>query len=193
MSDMPATSVTRLLADVSSGDKQAIQRLFPLVYDELHRLAARHFSRENDGHTLQATALVHEAYLRMAGKEGSGWNDRTHFFAVASQVMRHVLVDHARKRCAGKREGRARQTCLDDRVGIIASEESPEEMLALDAALAELERYDARLARVVEMRFFAGLSVEETAEAMGSSTATVKRDWRTARAWLLGHIGGGPA
>jgi RNA polymerase sigma factor (TIGR02999 family) len=160
----------------------------PLVYDELRKLAASHLKSERDNHTLQATALVHEAYLRLVGQRSVSWASRAHFYGIAAQMMRRILVDHARKRQAAKRSPGTLFLDLGEEGEPSAPDRMPE-LLVLDRALNELERLDPRQARVVELRFFAGLSVEETAEVAGVSTATVKREWRTARAFLRHEIG----
>ncbi len=179
--------VTALLREWSAGDRGALERLMPLVYGELRRLAASHLRSERGDHTLQPTALVHEAYLRLVGQRSVSWANRAHFFGIAAQMMRRVLVDHARRRLAAKRSPGTLYVDLGEEVAA-AADRAPE-LLALDRALTELERLDPRQARVVELRFFAGLSVEETAEVAGVSTATVKREWRTARAFLRHEIG----
>jgi len=171
-----ADDVTALLQAWGQGDSDAGERLFPLVYAELRRQARRYMRGERADHTLQPTALAHEAYLRLAGRERV-WADRAHFFAVAARAMRQVLVDHARRRRAAKRDGLQLEAPEDVR-------NEPVDLLDLDAALAELAQLDPKQVEVVEMRFFAGLSVEETAEALGLSPRTVKREWSTARAWL---------
>ena len=160
----------------------------PLVYEELRKLAASHLRSERGNHTLQATALVHEAYLRLIGQRSVSWASRAHFYGIAAQMMRRVLVDHARKRQAAKRSPGTLFIDLAEEGAASAPDRMPE-LLVLDRALTELERLDPRQARVVELRFFAGLSVEETAEVAGISTATVKREWKTARAFLRHEIG----
>lgn len=180
--------VTQLLNRWRAGDAAAAEELMPLVYDELRRLARRQLARERAGHTLGTTALVHEAYINLVEHPGSAWQDRLHFFAIASRVMRRVLVWAARRREAAKRGGGVRPVTLDDRIP--GSDDHIDDVLALDEALHRLEDLDPRLCRVVECRHFAGLSVSETAEALGVSAATVKRDWRTARAWLRKELGG---
>lgn len=193
MGDSSRQDVTGLLRRWEEGDKEALEELMPLVYGELRRLAAHYLRIERSGHTLQPTALVHEAYLRLVDQRHVVWQNRAHFFGIAAQMMRRVLVDHARRRAAGKRNAAAY------RIGPEGANSGAEadrelEILALHDALTGLERLDARQARIVELRFFGGLSVEETAEAAGVSTATVKREWRTARAWLRRELdsAGGP-
>jgi RNA polymerase sigma factor (TIGR02999 family) len=181
--------ITQLLSRTRQGDHRAQEELLPLVYDTLRQLAANCMRNERRDHTLQPTALVHEAYLRLVGREHDQWQSRAHFFAVASQTMRHLLVDHARSRVAGKRGGRRQRVELNER--LLYAEDHPEELLALDAALERLKLQSERQARIVELRFFGGLSVEETAEALDVSPKTVKRDWAVARAWLRGEVGGG--
>ncbi len=176
-------SVTALLVDLSNGDRAAMERLAPLVYEELRRIARRHFRREPTDHTLQSTALVHEAYMRLVDQTGVQWRNRAHFFGVAAEMMRRILVDHARHRKAIKRGAGAVKLSLDDAIGI--GERRDLELVALDEALTALAALDPQQCRVVELRFFAGLSIEETAEVLGISPATVKRDWVTAKAWLL--------
>lgn len=160
----------------------------PLVYGELRRLAASHLRSERGDHTLQPTALVHEAFLRLVGQRSVSWASRAHFYGIAAQMMRRVLVDHARRRLAAKRSPGTLYLDLGEHAAAAVPDRAPE-LLSLDRALTELERLDPRQARVVELRFFAGLSVEETAEVAGISTATVKREWRTARAFLRHEIG----
>ncbi len=177
--------VTLLLAAWHDGDPEALSRLMPLVYSELRRLAARSLDGERRDHTLQPTALVHEAYLRLAGGAVPRWHDRVHFFAVAAQVMRRLLVDHARARRTDKRGGGARRLPLEAALEIGApGAGDPELLLALDVALDELAEHDARKARIIELRFFGGLTQEETALAVGVATSTVILEARLARAWL---------
>ena len=174
--------VTRLLVAWRQGDEQALDALMPSVYDELRRLAHRHLNKERDDHTLSTTALVHEAYLNLVGGNPVSVNNRTHFFAVASRVMRRLLIWYARRRNSAKRGGGAPVLSLE--AAAVLSDNPVDELLALDRALGRLELLDQRLCRVIEYRYFGGMSVEETATALGISTATVKRDWRTARTWL---------
>ena len=185
--EQPEREVTALLRDWSGGDRDALERLMPLVYQELRRLAASYLRVERPDHTLQPTALVHEAYLRLVDQRGVSWQNRAHFFGIAAQMMRRILVDHARRRQAAKRDATALRVQAMSAEGEEASVRDPE-LLALDQALCGLESLDARQARIVELRFFGGLNVEETAEVAGVSSATVKREWRTARAWLAREI-----
>ncbi|HEV3198914.1 MAG TPA: sigma-70 family RNA polymerase sigma factor [Bryobacteraceae bacterium] len=180
--------VTRLLIAMQDGQRDAEPRLLTLVYDELRKLAASYLRRERPDHTLQATALVHEAYLRLADQHAT-WQNRAHFFGVAAQVMRRILVDHARACHAGKRGSGQAKISLDE--ALVLSHAESQELLDLDEALSRLAEFDGRLARVVELRFFAGLSVQETAEVVGCATRTVNRDWRTAQAWLRRELGAG--
>jgi len=181
--------VSRLLLAWSEGDKAAMDQLMPLVYGELRRLAKHHMRRERAGHTLQTTALIHEAYLRLIDASQVRLENRRHFFAAASRLMRQVLVDLARERGSHKRGGGAEQVSLDE--ALMVSEQRDEGLLALDEALLALAELDARKSQVVELRFFGGLSVEETAEALDVSVETVHRDWRLARSWLLRKLRGG--
>jgi RNA polymerase sigma-70 factor (ECF subfamily) len=176
-----AQDVSRLLRAWSRGDSGALERLTPIVYGELRRLARRHLRGERNGHSLQATALVNEAYVRLTDFTQVEWQNRAHFFAVSAQVMRRILVDHARRRNAKRGRGHA-HVSLDEAV-VVAPEPSLD-LVALDDALQALARVDARKAQVVEMRFFGGLSVEESAEVLEVSPVTVMRDWRAAKAWL---------
>jgi RNA polymerase sigma factor (TIGR02999 family) len=181
--------VTHLLRQFNCGDSQAANELAPLIYNELKRLAAACMRRERPEHTLQATALVHEAYLRLMGQRNVQWSDRAHFFAVAATLMRRVLLDYARKHHAAKRGAAPRKATLEE--GLLITEEHLDDVLALDDCLTRLAALDPRQAHLVELRFFAGLNVEETAEVMGISTATVKREWSSAKAWLNREITGG--
>jgi len=174
--------ITHLLIAARGGGREAYDALFPLVYDGLRRLAGARLRGEREGHTLSAGDLVHEAYLKLIRLDEIEWNDRAHFFALAAQAMRQILVDHARRRAAQRRGGDRVRTTLHD--AMLAPEPRAERLLALDRALERLEQEDERRARVVVCRFFAGMSVEETAEALGTSPATVKRDWTLARARL---------
>ncbi len=174
-------SVTRLLQDLREGDAQAFPELLAAVQQELRGLAARHLAGERLGHTLQPTALVHEAYLKLVEQRAQSWESKSHFLAIASTAMRRVLLEHARARLAGKRDGGKRVTLFEV---ASAAEETPAALVALDGALEELARVDPEGARIVELRWFGGLSSEDAAQVLGVSTATVERGWRAARAWL---------
>jgi RNA polymerase sigma factor (TIGR02999 family) len=177
-----SAQISKLLINWGLGDQQARDALIPLIYGELRRVARRHLGRERRDHTLQSAALVNEAYLRLVRQEPPHWHNRAHFFGVAAQMMRHILVDHARNRAAAKRGGGAPRLSLDPE---IALPQKPEmDLVALDNALNKLASFDAEQGRLIELRFFGGLSIEETAVVMGTSPATVKREWATARAWL---------
>ncbi len=177
--------VTRLLHALQQGEDGAADQLIPLVYAELHDLASHYMRGERDGHTLQPTALVNEAYLRLVDSRGASWQDRAHFYGVAAQAMRRILVDHARRRNAAKREGGQRVTLEDVGAGTGGDQpDRPIDLVALDIALEKLGAIEGRYARVVELRFFGGLEIEQIAEAMGTSPATVKRDWTFAKAFL---------
>jgi RNA polymerase sigma factor (TIGR02999 family) len=179
--------VTALLGDWSRGDRTALDRLLPLIYADLRGIATRQLRKERVSHTLQPTALVHEVYLRLVDQRHGDWQNRAHFFAVAAQVMRRILVDHARRHTAGKRGGGVTCVSVDDVRELPAPGEIP--ILALDQALSRLEVVDADLARIVEMRAFGGLTVEEVAQVLKISPSTAKRDWRTAKAWLTRELG----
>jgi RNA polymerase sigma-70 factor (ECF subfamily) len=183
----PPGEVTLLLAQVKRGDKAALGRMIPLVYKELRRLAGHYLRDERIGHTLQPTALVHEAYLRLVGQDRADWQNRAQFMGVAAQLMRRILVDYARERLAAKRGGGAVRVD-DEQFDAGAGPGQSEELLAVDEAVERLTELDPQQARVVEMRYFGGLSVEETAEALGISPRTVKRDWAMAKAWLRGEL-----
>lgn len=178
--------VTEILHDWSAGDGAAKERLFPLVYDELRRQARGFLSKERAGHTLQPTALVHEAYLKLVDQTRVSWQNRAHFFGTASQLMRRIVIDHARAHASGKRGGAAIRLSLDDVQ--IPSEERADGLIALDEALKNLAEFDERKSKIVEMRFFAGLTDDEIAEVLQISTRTVLRDWKTARLWLYREL-----
>ena len=180
------TDVTRILNAIEAGDLGATDELLPLVYDELRLMAAQKLSRERPGHTLQATALVHEAYLRLAGSQGQGWRSRTYFFGAAAEAMRRILVESARREHRLKRGGDKVRVALADQD--VASEGSPDDLIALDEALTELAEVDPTKAELVKLRYFAGLTIEQTAETLGISPASAKRQWSYARAWLYGRI-----
>jgi len=178
--------VTRLLIQLTDGNRTVLNELLPLVYGELRSLAANYLRRERSGHTLQPTALVHEAYLRLVDQNQVRWQNRAHFFGVAAQMMRRILVDHARGHNAGKRGSDFQKLSLDENIDV--SGERAADIVALDDALRELAVIDEQKSRIVELRFFGGLSVEETAEVLGVSAPTVKRQWRMAKAWLYGQV-----
>ena len=187
---LPAETAVQLLERATAGDEQAASRLMPLVYDELRRLAASYLRRERKGQTLQATALVHEAYVRLISPGDRPWTSRTHFLAIAALSMRQVLVDRARRRAAAKRGGAPQRLTLDDAMLAAGSAGDAVDLLALDDALTKLEALDPVQARIVELRYFGGLTVEETAAAVGLSPATVKRHWTLARAFLKKTLDG---
>jgi RNA polymerase sigma-70 factor, ECF subfamily len=174
--------VTQLLLDWSKGNKEALDKLVPLVYDELRRIASRYMAKERRGHTLQTTALVNEAYVRLIDQKSVQWQNRAHFFAIASQLMRRIVVDHARNHARAKRGGGVQKVSLDE--AAVVSREVASDLIALDEALTRLAAIDPRRSQVVELRFFGGLSVDETAEVLKISTVTVMRDWSMAKAWL---------
>ena len=187
MIDSPGPpEITRLLVDWRGGDQAALEQLIPLVHDELRRLARRHMAHERVGHTLQATALVNEAFVRLIDVQQVKWQDRAHFFAMSSRLMRRILVDFARSKGYQKRGGDAQKVSFDE--ALIVTREPGHDLVALDDALDALAAFDARKAQVVEMRFFGGLSVAETAEALHVSVDTVMRDWKLAKAWLLREL-----
>ena len=178
--------ITRLLADWGSGNKAALDQLLPLVHAELRRIASRQMSRERKGHTLQPTALVNEVYLKLAGQDGFHWRDRAHFFAVCAQVMRHILIDYARNHARDKRGGGAIHVSVDE--AEVSADGQAADFVALDEALRALEAVDPQKGRIVELRYFGGLSVEEVAEVLKISPATVGREWRRAKAWLYREL-----
>jgi RNA polymerase sigma factor (TIGR02999 family) len=183
----PAIEITQLLQSWSHGDKAAIDKLMPLVYNELHSMARRYMSNENPGHTLQTTALVNEAYLRLVSASEANWQNRTHFFAVSAQVMRRILVDWARSRHAAKRGNDVPALELDE--ALAGPLKTGTDLVAVDDALEALALLDARKSQIVELRFFGGLSVKETAEVLKVSEETVHRDWRLAKSWLRRELG----
>ena len=180
--ESPSQDITVLLSSVRNGDSAAMQQIIPLVYGELRKLAGRYMRLERPDHTLQPTALVNEAFLRRAQGQNITWENRAQFFGIAARLMRQILIDHAREHSAAKRGSGQKAMALDE--GLVYSADKAGEMVALDDALQRLERLDARQSRIIELRFFGGLSVEETAEVMGISPRTVKREWSIARLWL---------
>ena len=181
-----AHQVTKLLLEWSGGDAAALEQLVPLVHDQLHRLAHQHMERESPGHILQTSALINEAYLRLVDQPQIRWENRNHFFGIAARLMRRILVDDARKRNSAKRGGSLIQVPLDEAAGL--AQEQSANVTALDEALQRLETIDARQGRMVELRFFGGLSIEETADVLQVSPGTVMRDWTFARAWLRNEM-----
>lgn len=182
----PDSPITSLLARLKDGNKEAEAELVPLVYKELHRLARRYMRGERPGHTLQTSALVNEAYIRLIGEHGIDWKNRAHFFGVCAQIMRRILVDHARSRDARKRGGPAQKISLEN--AFVYTPEQSWQVVALHEALSKLAEWDERQARIVELKFFAGLDLEEVAEVMGISPTTVKRELQHAKAWLYGEL-----
>jgi RNA polymerase sigma factor (TIGR02999 family) len=183
--------ITTLLTGARAGDREAQARLFEVVYGELRRMAAGHLRNERRDHTLQPSALVHEAYLRLLGRLDVPWENRAHFFTTAAGTMRRILIDHARTRRAQKRDGALRRVDVEHEPSAFAVDADADRLLVVDEALTRLAAWDERQARVVELRFFAGLTVDETAEVLGISSKTVKRDWSMARAWLQTQFEGG--
>jgi RNA polymerase sigma factor (TIGR02999 family) len=179
-------NVTQLLIDLSNGDRNAVDLLLPVIYDELRKLAANYLRRERPDHTLQPTALVHEAYIRLVDQTRVNWQNRAHFFGVAAQIMRRLLVDHARRHNAEKRGQDFQKITLDENID--RAVERSTMLIALDDALHALAEFDEQKARVVELRYFGGLSIEETADVMGVTPTTIKRHWRFAKAWLHGEM-----
>jgi RNA polymerase sigma-70 factor, ECF subfamily len=186
MPTISSQQIAALLQAWSDGDQTAVERLMPLVYDELHRLAKRYMRRERSGHTLQTTALINEAYLRLIERSRTRWENRAHFFAISAQLMRQILVDFARSRRSRKRGGEEFQVSLGEALAIPVKRDA--DLIALDDALNALAAIDERKSRIVELRFFGGLSEEETAEALKISPATVRRDWKVAKVWLLHEL-----
>ena len=189
MSSTAPNEVTRLLVQLADGNRTVLDQLLPLIYDELRRVAANYLRRERRDPTLQPNALVHEAYLRLVDQRDVRWQNRAHFCGVAAEIMRRILVDHARSHNAEKRGGEFERIPLDENLNV-PFEERAAEIIALDTALQELAEIDEQKSRIVEMRYFGGLSVEETAEVLGVSPVTVKRQWRMAKAWLFGRMQG---
>lgn len=189
----PSTGeVTRLLQDLSSGNREALDKLLPLVYSELRRLAHSYLTRERPDHTLQTTALVHEAYLKLIDQHSVNWENRAQFFALSAQAMRRILLDNARRHTAAKRGSGGQKFSLEE-VATVSNSAANESLIALDIALQELEVIDAQQSRIVELRYFGGLTIEETAEVLKTSSSSVQREWTIARAWLYKAITGSPA
>ena len=186
-----ANQVTQLLVSWGNGDQQSLESLIPLVYDELRRQARRYLRRERPDHTLQSSALVHEVYVRLIDQRQANWHNRSQFFGVAAQLMRRILVDHARSRGTVKRGAGVTKLAIAEEVAAIEMQNV--DLIALDSSLTKLEQIDPQQCRIVELRFFSGLSIEDTADALSISPATVKRDWAMAKAWLYREISGSPA
>jgi RNA polymerase sigma-70 factor, ECF subfamily len=187
MSQTSSQDLTQMLIQLSEGKSQVVDDILPLIYDELRSLASNYLRRERSDHTLQPTALVHEAYIKLIDQTQVKWQNRAHFFGIAANIMRRILVDHARKHHADKRGGDAEKLPLEEEI-LIVSEGKSAELLALDEALENLAKIDPQKSKIVELRYFGGLSVEETAEVLGVSEITVKRHWRMAKAWLYGQL-----
>ena len=180
-------SITQMLIELTDGNKEVVNQILPHIYDELRRLASSYLRKERSNHTLQPTALVHEAYMKLIDQNRVKWQNRAHFFGIAAQVMRRILMDHARKHQADKRGGEFEKLPIEEEI-LIVSQDKSAELIALDEALTRLALLDERQSRIVELRFFSGMSVEETAEALSVSPATVKNEWRTAKAWLFQEL-----
>ena len=187
MSQPSSSDITQLLIELTGGREDVVDQILPVVYDELRRLAGSYLRRERSDHTLQPTALVHEAYMKLIDHKQVRWQNRAHFFGIAAQVMRRILMDHARKHKADKRGGSAEKLPIDEEI-LVVSNESSSQLLALDDALKTLAQMDPDKAKIVELRYFGGLSIEETAEVMGVSVPTINRHWKLAKAWLYGQL-----
>jgi RNA polymerase sigma factor (TIGR02999 family) len=187
MDQQTSPNITQLLIDLTDGNKEVVNEILPLIYDELRKLANSYLRRERGNHTLQPTALVHEAYMKLIDQKQVRWQNRAHFFGIAAQVMRRILMDYARQHKAEKRGGSGENIPLEEGFIIIENERSAD-LLALDEALENLKKIDEMKAKIVELRYFGGLSVEETAEVLGVSQITIKRHWRMAKAWLYGRL-----
>ena len=191
MKTPPRHEITQLLAEWSGGNQSALDELYPLVYDELHRLARRYMNRERKGHTLQTTALINEAYVRLVDQKNVHWANRSHFFAISAQIMRRILIDHARRHAYAKRGGGAQQVSLEEAATV--ARDQGKELLRLDEAIKSLSEMDPRRGQVVELRYFGGLNNEEIAGVLNVSENTVTRDWNMARAWLYQQLTGSAA
>lgn len=187
MSSNPTANITQMLIDLTDGNQEVVNQILPHIYDELRRLAGSYLRRERSDHTLQPTALVHEAYMKLIDQKQVKWQNRAHFFGIAAQVMRRILMDHARKHLANKRGGNAEVLPLEEEILIVSNDRS-NDLIALDDALEELGKMDPQKARIVELRYFGGLSIEETAEVIGVSVPTINRQWRLAKAWLYSQL-----
>ena len=183
----PPNEITGMLIEMTNGNQDAVNQILPHIYDELKRLASSYLRRERADHTLQPTALVHEAYMKLIDQKRVQWQNRAHFFGIAAQVMRRILMDHARKHQAGKRGGEAEKLQLEEEILVVSHDKSAE-LIALDDALQALAAIDEQKSKIVELRYFGGLSIEETAEVMGVSVPTINRQWRMAKAWLYSQL-----
>jgi len=190
MSKESPHEITQMLLELTDGNQEVVNQILPHIYDELRRLASSYLRRERSNHTLQPTALVHEAYMKLIDQSRVKWQNRAHFFGIAAQVMRRILMDHARKHTAEKRGGEAELLPIEEEILIVSHDKSAE-LIALDDALQQLSEIDERKAKIVELRYFGGLSIEETAEVLGVSVPTINREWRMAKAWLYSEITGG--
>lgn len=190
MSQEQSADITQMLIEMTDGNTEVVNQILPLIYSELRKLASSYLRRERADHTLQPTALVNEAYLKLIDQKKVVWQNRAHFFGIAAQVMRRILLDHARKHTAEKRGGEAEVLPLEEEILVVSHEKSAE-LIALDEALENLAKMDEQKARIVELRYFGGLSIEETAEVMGVSVPTINRQWRMAKAWLYGQVARG--
>jgi RNA polymerase sigma-70 factor, ECF subfamily len=190
MSKESPHEITQMLLELTDGNQEVVNQILPHIYDELRRLASSYLRRERSNHTLQPTALVHEAYMKLIDQSRVKWQNRAHFFGIAAQVMRRILMDHARKHTAEKRGGEAELLPIEEEILIVSHDKSAE-LIALDDALQQLSEIDERKAKIVELRYFGGLSIEETAEVLGVSVPTINREWRMAKAWLYSEIAGG--
>jgi RNA polymerase sigma factor (TIGR02999 family) len=187
MTQTASNEITQMLIELTDGNQDVVNQILPHIYDELRRLAGSYLRRERSDHTLQPTALVHEAYMKLIDQRQVRWQNRAHFFGIAAQVMRRILMDHARKHKAEKRGGEADKLPLEDEI-LVVSTDSSDQLLALDEALKTLSELDPQKAKIVELRYFGGLSIEETAEVMGVSVPTINRQWRMAKAWLYSQL-----
>lgn len=189
MADQSPNKITRMLIELTDGNQEVVNQILPHIYDELKRLASSYLRRERPNHTLQPTALVHEAYMKLIDQKRVHWQNRAHFFGIAAQVMRRILLDHARKHQADKRGGEVEKLPIEEEILVVSHDKSAE-LIALDDALEALAKIDEQKAKIVELRYFGGLSIEETAEVMGVSVPTINRQWRMAKAWLYSQITG---
>lgn len=191
MSEHSPDQITQMLLELTDGNKEVVNQILPHIYDELRKLASSYLRKERSNHTLQPTALVHEAYMKLIDQNRVQWQNRAHFFGIAAQVMRRILMDHARKHTADKRGGEFEKLPIEEEI-LIVSQDKSSELIALDEALEELAKIDPDKAKIVELRYFGGLSIEETAEVMGVSVPTINRHWKMAKAWLYSQVAPSP-